>query len=225
MIQLQPSFFKENEIFIQVVCPQLAEVEHSKRKGKKETATKFELWQGVKDLTFIIPRNFSNLSQKSGGHGGGTGGMGGAMGAGEEEEVGEGTNLLPKQNFVGLKSPDHLKKVCNMFRNCDFKAAPQKYMETLRHNINYDNPEIYRGPVKTEIINRVHGGGCLHLKVFKVLNPKSKGGAGGGSSADSDTVRDEQGQNNFNKNIKAMIEEANRRIDELTSEDVLKRIA
>ena len=24
-------------------------------------------------------------------------------------------------SFVGLKSPDHLKKVCNMFRNNDFK--------------------------------------------------------------------------------------------------------
>ena len=25
-------------------------------------------------------------------------------------------------SFVGLRSPDHLKKVCNMFRNQDFKA-------------------------------------------------------------------------------------------------------
>jgi hypothetical protein len=31
-------------------------------KGSKEVATKFDLWKGVKDLTFIIPRNFSNIS-------------------------------------------------------------------------------------------------------------------------------------------------------------------
>ena len=30
-------------------------------------------------------------------------------------------NKQNEQSFVGLKSPDHLKKVCNMFRNNDFK--------------------------------------------------------------------------------------------------------
>jgi hypothetical protein len=78
--------------------------------------------------------------------------------------------------FVGLKSPDHLKKVCNMFRNTEHKHNPQKYMQNLRNNINYDNPEIFKGPVKTEIINRQHGNGYLHLKVFKILNPKKGGG-------------------------------------------------
>lgn len=27
-----------------------------------------------------------------------------------------------RENFAGLKSADHLKKVCNMFRNNDFKS-------------------------------------------------------------------------------------------------------
>lgn len=74
--------------------------------------------------------------------------------------------------FVGLKSPDHLKKLCNMFRNSEHKQNPQKYMQTLKTNINYDNPEIYRGPIKTEIINNSYGSGYLTLKVFKLLNPK-----------------------------------------------------
>jgi hypothetical protein len=65
MLQLQPTFFKENEIFIQVICPQLCEVE--KPKNSKEISTKFDNWSGLRDLSYIIPRNFSNLSQKSGG--------------------------------------------------------------------------------------------------------------------------------------------------------------
>jgi hypothetical protein len=89
--------------------------------------------------------------------------------------------------FVGLKSPDHLKKVCNMFRNSEFKHQPQKYMQQLKNSINYDNPEIFRGPVKTEIINKSYGSGYLHMKVFKILNPKKGGGQG--TSADTESGR------------------------------------
>ena len=105
-----------------------------------------------------------------------------------------------------------------MFRNNDFKNNPHKYLQTLKNNINYDNPEIYRGPVKAEIQNRIHGGGYLHLKVFKILNPKKTG-----SSGDSDSDRGENA-NNVNKNIKAMIDDANRKIEDMSSDELLKRI-
>ncbi len=78
-----------------------------------------------------------------------------------EEDVGNGGNKRNEPSFIGLKSPDHLKKVCNMFRNNDFKANPRKYLQTLKMNINYDNPEILRGPIKTEILNKTHGNGYL----------------------------------------------------------------
>jgi hypothetical protein len=57
------------------------------------------------------------------------------------------------------------------------------------------------------------------MKVFKILNPKK----GGGSSGDSDSARGIAGVN-VNKNIKAMIDEINRRSDELTSEELLKKL-
>lgn len=60
-------------------------------------------------------------------------------------------------SFIGLKSPDHLKKVCNMFKNNEFKENPQKYLQILKNNINYANPDIYKGQVKTEIIHQSHG--------------------------------------------------------------------
>ena len=34
-------------------------------------------------------------------------------------------------SFIGLKSPDHLKKVCNMFRNTDYKDTPKEYLKVL----------------------------------------------------------------------------------------------
>ena len=128
MLQLQPSFFKENEIFIQVICPQLCEVE--KHKEAKEQSTKFDVWNGLKDLSFIIPRNFSNLSQKSGGRSAGATATVNLGKRNDEEEV-EGAKGDKKKEggFVGLKSPDHLKKVCNMFRNSEFKSNPTKYLQ------------------------------------------------------------------------------------------------
>jgi hypothetical protein len=106
-----------------------------------------------------------------------------------------------------------------MFRNNDFKNNPARYLQTLKHNINYDSPEIYRGPVKTEIINKSHGSGYLQMKVYKILNPKK----GGGSDGDSDSARGIAGVN-INKNIKAMIDEVHRRSDEINSDELLKKL-
>ena len=71
MLQLQPSFFKENEVYIHVICPMLCECEKIGKGSKggkgEEYATRFDTWAGMKDLVFLIPRNFNNLNQKAGG--------------------------------------------------------------------------------------------------------------------------------------------------------------
>lgn len=144
-------------------------------------STKFEIWQGLKDLTFIIPKNFSNLSQKSGG------GRSQNVNINQGNDEEEYKNANGESKFIGLKSPDHLKKVCNMFRNNDYKANPAKYMQNLKHNINYENPDIFKGAVKTEILNKQHGNGYLNMKVFKILNPKKNGGTTGDSDDDRGT--------------------------------------
>lgn len=195
MLGLQPTFFKENEIYIQVICPQLCEVERAK--GTKDQAIKFDLWSGMKDLSYIIPKNFNNLGQKSGsrtaGAVGGTHTGGAAVSSRNrggnnnniEEEEGN-LNKKSEAGFLGLKSPDHLKKVCNMFKNQEHKGKPHEYMKTLQSCINYASPDIYKGPIKTEILNKSYGKGYLHLKIFKILNPR-KGPQG--TSDDSDSNR------------------------------------
>mmetsp|Transcript_2158 Transcript_2158/g.2067 ORF Transcript_2158/g.2067 Transcript_2158/m.2067 type:complete len:191 (+) Transcript_2158:890-1462(+) len=188
-------------------------------KGSKELATKFETWSGVKDLNFIIPRNFSSLTQKTGGRSVAPVSINGAnplLSEFEDDNYYNGKKNEP--SFIGLKSPDHLKKVCNMFRNNDHKTNPKKYMANLKQNINYDNPEIFRGPIKTEIMNKVHGDGILKMKVFKILNPKKLG-----SQDDSDSEAGNQ-QNNGNKNIRALIDETNRRIFEISADELLKKV-
>jgi PAS domain S-box-containing protein len=57
MLNVSPGFFKENEVYIQIICPDLFDLVD----GQK--TTKFEIIQGRKKLTFIIPKNFSNLTQ------------------------------------------------------------------------------------------------------------------------------------------------------------------
>lgn len=55
------------------------------------------------------------------------------------------------------------------------------------------------------------------MKVFKILNPKKAGTAG-----DSDSERDFQ--TNFgNKNIKALVEECNKKVDELSAFELKKK--
>lgn len=60
------------------------------------------------------------------------------------------------------------------------------------------------------------------MKVFKILNPKKGGGQG--TSADSDSVRGVQ-TNQGNRNIRALIDETNKKMEDLTSDEIHKRIS
>ena len=86
--------------------------------------TRFDSWMGVKDLTFIIPKNFSNITQKNGGNKQSL-----ISNNNHFDQVNDDDASLINRNknepsFIGLKSPDHLKKVCNMFRNAEHKNNP-----------------------------------------------------------------------------------------------------
>ena len=95
-------------------------------------------------------------------------------------------------------------------------------MQQLRNSINYENPEIFRGPVKTEIINKAYGNGYLSMKVYKILNPKKGGGQG--NSGDSDSARGTPQGVPGNKNVRALIDETIKRIEEITADELHKRI-
>jgi hypothetical protein len=107
-----------------VICPQLCETERVK--NSKDQATKFDLWTGLRDLSFIIPKNFNNLGQKSGSRSGAAAvanAAGAATGKSRKGQHGndgldeDGKKAKGETTFVGLKSPEHLKKACSMFKS------------------------------------------------------------------------------------------------------------
>lgn len=101
-----------------------------------------------------------------------------------------------------------------MFKNNEFKENPQKYLQILKNNINYANPDIYKGQVKTEIIHQSHGQGHLHLKIFKILNPSKLG-----TGADSES---EHGNVNYqgDKNARALLDETKKKLESISSKDL-----
>ena len=67
LLKLPISFFKEHEIPVQVIVPELCEIQRCKnpQSGQPEIATHFDMWTGSRDLKFIIPKNFSNAGGRS----------------------------------------------------------------------------------------------------------------------------------------------------------------
>mmetsp|Transcript_15263 Transcript_15263/g.14825 ORF Transcript_15263/g.14825 Transcript_15263/m.14825 type:complete len:254 (-) Transcript_15263:896-1657(-) len=65
LLKLPIYFFKEHEIPIQVLIPELCDV--SRLKGPlREQITNFEAWNGLRDLRYFIPKNLSNTSNRGG---------------------------------------------------------------------------------------------------------------------------------------------------------------
>lgn len=65
LFKLPISFFKEHEIPIQIIVPELCEV--SRYKGpNNEGLTNFEVFNEIKDLRFMIPKNFSSSTSRGG---------------------------------------------------------------------------------------------------------------------------------------------------------------
>jgi len=72
--------------------------------------------------------------------------------------------------------------------------------------VNYENPEVFRGPIKTEVQEVSHSSGILKMRVFKILNNNKKGGD---VSGDSESAGGGGGNSKVSgsKNIRALIDE------------------
>lgn len=142
LLKLPISFFKEHDIPIQVIVPELCEVARFKSSiGTIEIATNFEAWNGTKELRFIIPKNFSSSSSRSGATNTSTGvkqdvnsddlnsGTGTGTGTGTQTSSSSKNmkhlhglmNPSQQHAFVGLRSPESLKSISNMFKNAEHK--------------------------------------------------------------------------------------------------------
>lgn len=70
LLKLPISFFKEHSVPIQMIVPELCEVQKYRAPGSQQvdTVTHFDVWTGQRDLRYIIPKNFSNAGGRGGGH-------------------------------------------------------------------------------------------------------------------------------------------------------------
>ena len=171
-----------------------------------EIVTNMEAWNGVRDLRFIIPKNFSTSSNRTGATSTGlkadtttSDDVNSGTGQSQSSSVplppshftgtGTGTQtsssgknmkhlhgmLAPtqQQTFVGLRSPESLKSISNMFKNAEHKGQPDKYKNNLLNHVNYMNPDFDK-TLKTDIQTRVYSDGELKVKVFKIYFSKKK---------------------------------------------------
>ncbi len=85
----------------------------------------------------------------------------------------------------------------------DYKSIPAKYSQQLKHYINYKDPEVQLGPMKTEIFQRSHGNGILQMRVYKIFNPRKQDH---GNDSDSER-RDGKKDPTANRNMRALLAE------------------
>jgi hypothetical protein len=87
-----------------------------------------------------------------------------------------GTNA--GQAFTGLRNPESLKSISNMFKNAEHKGQPDKYKNNLLNHVNYGNPDFDK-LLKTDMQTTEYSDGDLKIKVFKIfINKKKKGQLG-----------------------------------------------
>jgi len=86
LLKLPISFFKDHDIPIQVIIPELCEV--NKMKVTTDPITNFEAWSGLRDLRFMVPKNFSSSTSRGGGA---TTGTSIKVGDGTSEDINSGT--------------------------------------------------------------------------------------------------------------------------------------
>jgi hypothetical protein len=105
LFKLPISFFKEHEIPIQVIIPELCEV--SRMKGtSNEPITNFEAWNGLKELRFFIPKNFSNSANRATGIATSSANRGGD---GTTEDAVTGTNATGTGTGTGTQTSSSSK--------------------------------------------------------------------------------------------------------------------
>ena len=139
--------------------PELAEVDPKGKNASGDPVTKFEAFQGSKELTFIVPKNFSNYAQKiiKSSHV-----VDDTLDENEEGGTTRGSRSKP------LKGPEMLKKVCSMFKGRDHEKRPQEYALQLNRLIPYEDPDV-KVCIRTEIQTKVYGDNVLTIRVFKIL--------------------------------------------------------
>ena len=183
LLHLQPNFLKENEVYIQLLCPELLDLASTSENG---VCTKMELFQGTHDLTFILPANFVTLIQNFAKNPGGVQQTesvseeeGHTMDNTVEQIAGESllTTTMARPGEAGkgvrkTKVPGIVKKLWYMIHGTAFSIRNNASKNILKDSIKYNEFE-YKRTWRADIYDKCFGDGLLKVKVFKILRDKN----------------------------------------------------
>jgi hypothetical protein len=181
-LHLQPNFLKENEVYIQFLCPELLDMVST----AEGMVTKLETCQGFCDLNFIVPANFATVIQNfaknpsAAQH---------TESATDEDHTGDNTaadkpteesmliSTIIKPND-GLKKPkgkipEIVKKIWYMIHGTNFSTKTGLAKNILSDYVTHTKFEVRR-TWRVEVYDKVFGDGALKLKVFKFAKDKTR---------------------------------------------------
>ena len=168
------SFFKENDVYIQLLCPDLLDLV----KDKNGTiVTKLDLLKGNKDLLFKVPLNFTNLAQSMSKNPklGSTTKVVDDMTA-EEDSNSDSDSGSDSQNGSSdfapkrAKLPEIVKKITAMLKS---GSSGKEYegnrlnQNALKEAIRYNDCEFEK-KMRCDIQEQSFGENDLKIKIFKI---------------------------------------------------------
>jgi len=181
LLHLQPNFLKENEVYIQLLCPELLDLVTN---TDGSISTKMDNYQGLHDLTFILPANFSMLIQNfaknpSGQHTESATDEDHAMGETAADKPTDESMLVssilkPTEGTKKAKSkiPEIVKKIWYMIHGTSFSMKLVNSKNILKDSLKYNEHEFKR-VWRVDMYDKNFGDGELKIKVFKVMRDKN----------------------------------------------------
>eukprot|EP01022_Parablepharisma_sp_SALTPOND_P014020 TRINITY_DN1886_c0_g1_i1.p1 TRINITY_DN1886_c0_g1~~TRINITY_DN1886_c0_g1_i1.p1 ORF type:complete len:1985 (-),score=180.40 TRINITY_DN1886_c0_g1_i1:1112-7066(-) len=172
--RFQHNFFKENEVYVQFLCPELLNLELSQ---SGTLCTSLENLNGYHELTFILPKDFHSIVQ----------GYSKNINVTRQQTTTEGDNDLlsedptsqlnnnleprTKEKTKG-KAPESVKRISQLIHGTGYQKDLTSTRNILKEAINYDLNELKEKWV-VEVKDLQFGDGKLKLKVFRVMTHKA----------------------------------------------------
>ena len=153
-LEITHNFLKENDLFIQLIFPDLITLD--KDISEDQILTKFDTLEGNVYMKFIVPNNFATLSQ----------------------DYNKNSNVVFEQTSTEIikendKISNSLKKVSEFIYGSKHDYEELKSTTNiLKKLINYDAAEVKEN-WNMEVINLNYGNGNCKLKIFKIKNDKA----------------------------------------------------
>ena len=162
-LEIQHNFFKENEVYIQFLFPDLLDVQ---QKQDGTAYTMMEKMQGRSELSFILPKDFVSKIQGYNKHS-----TISAQLTGTDQGNDSSIEIGQAEGKHKGKIPDPVKKIALLIYGAEHKEDLVNTPNILKKVIDYEVNEMKEDWI-VELNNLDFGNGKCQLKIFKILDNK-----------------------------------------------------